>query len=138
MQSATQWVIAIISAAIGSAVLAQLNQAATPFDPTSFAIILIVAIGNVILAGKSATSNVNDDDEPYDGDPEEGTVKWFNTSKGFGFITRDDGSDIFVHHRSIRGQGNGRRRLIEGQRVTFVEGLGEKGPQADNVRTVRS
>lgn len=61
-----------------------------------------------------------------------GTVKWFNDSKGFGFITQDDGSaDVFVHFSSI--QGNGFRSLAEGQRVTFDVQQGAKGLQASNV-----
>lgn len=62
---------------------------------------------------------------------ETGTVKWFNTNKGFGFITRDNGDDVFVHFRSIRGQGH--RTLIEGQRVEFNVTKGEKGLQAEDV-----
>lgn len=62
---------------------------------------------------------------------ESGTVKWFNTNKGFGFITRDTGDDVFVHFRSIRGQGH--RTLIEGQRVEFNVTKGEKGLQAEDV-----
>jgi len=62
---------------------------------------------------------------------ESGQVKWFNTSKGFGFITRDDGSDVFVHFRAIREQG--RRGLREGQQVSFIVVEGDKGPQADDV-----
>lgn len=62
---------------------------------------------------------------------ESGEVKWFNTSKGFGFITRADGSDVFVHFRAIREEG--RRGLREGQRVSFVVIEGDKGPQADEV-----
>ena len=61
----------------------------------------------------------------------EGTVKWFNDSKGFGFITRDNGDDIFVHFRSIRGDGH--RVLRDGQRVEFVISEGEKGLQAEDV-----
>ena len=57
---------------------------------------------------------------------ERGTVKWFNVSKGYGFITRDAGGDVFVHFRSIRGQGRGRRSLNEGQTVEFVLSEGEK------------
>lgn len=60
-----------------------------------------------------------------------GTVKWFNETKGFGFIQRDNGSDLFVHFRSIVGQGY--KTLAEGQRVSFIEIAGQKGPQADNV-----
>jgi CspA family cold shock protein len=60
-----------------------------------------------------------------------GTVKWFNESKGFGFIQRENGSDLFVHFRSIVGQGF--KSLTEGQRVSFTEVSGQKGPQAENV-----
>jgi CspA family cold shock protein len=58
----------------------------------------------------------------------QGTVKWFNDSKGFGFITRDDGTDIFVHHTSI--QGNGFKSLAEGDNVSFDTEQGPKGLKA--------
>ena len=61
----------------------------------------------------------------------QGTVKWFNAEKGFGFITRDDGGDVFVHHTAIIGEGY--RRLDEGQKVSFDVTEGKKGPQASNV-----
>jgi CspA family cold shock protein len=60
-----------------------------------------------------------------------GTVKWFNTSKGFGFISRDQGDDIFVHFRAIRGEGH--RVLVEGQRVEFSVIQKDKGLQAEDV-----
>jgi CspA family cold shock protein len=61
-----------------------------------------------------------------------GTVKWFNESKGFGFITQDDGgSDVFVHFNAI--QGTGFKTLAEGQPVSFEVENGPKGPQASNV-----
>ena len=60
-----------------------------------------------------------------------GTVKWFNDSKGFGFITTEDGSDVFVHHTSIVG--NGFKSLAEGEQVTFDVEQGPKGPKAVNV-----
>jgi CspA family cold shock protein len=64
----------------------------------------------------------------------EGTVKWFNAEKGFGFIAVDGGQDVFVHFSAI--QGDGYKSLEEGQRVEFDVTQGQKGPQADQVRVV--
>ena len=61
----------------------------------------------------------------------EGTVKWFNASKGFGFIEQDNGNDVFVHHSAIQGEGY--KSLDEGQRVSFDIVDGPKGPAAENV-----
>ena len=63
-----------------------------------------------------------------------GTVKWFNESKGFGFIAREDGEDVFVHHTAI--QGSGFKTLAEGQSVTFDVDKGPKGLRAINVVTL--
>lgn len=60
-----------------------------------------------------------------------GTVKFFNEAKGFGFITREDGPDVFVHFSAI--QGDGFKTLAEGQQVSFTVTQGQKGPQAENV-----
>jgi len=67
-------------------------------------------------------------------DMQTGTVKWFNDEKGYGFISRDNGSDVFVHFRSIVGEG--RKTLIENQQVEFVVVDGQKGPQADRVTPI--
>lgn len=61
----------------------------------------------------------------------QGTVKWFNESKGYGFITADEGKDVFVHYSAIMGDGF--KTLAEGQKVSFEIVNGEKGPQAANV-----
>lgn len=76
-----------------------------------------------------ATSNSSDPDR------EKGHVKWFDSSKGYGFITREMGEDIFVHFRSIKG--NGYRSLREGQPVEFIVTQGSKGPQAEDIHVVK-
>jgi CspA family cold shock protein len=65
---------------------------------------------------------------------EQGTVKWFNDAKGYGFISRQNGEDVFVHHTAI--QANGFRTLKEGQAVQFEVTKGKKGLQAENVQVL--
>ena len=60
-----------------------------------------------------------------------GTVKWFNESKGFGFIAQENGADVFAHFSAIKSEGF--KTLAEGQRVEFTLSQGQKGPQADNI-----
>lgn len=64
-----------------------------------------------------------------------GTVKWFNDQKGYGFIAREDGDDVFVHFSAI--EGSGFRSLMEGDRVEFSVEQGEKGPAAAHVRRIQ-
>ncbi|MBK1886670.1 cold-shock protein [Marinobacter sp. DY40_1A1] len=84
---------------------------------------------------QSSNQNYDDGEADYDDDSpegdEEGTVKWFNVKKGFGFIVRDSGDEVFVHFRAIRG--SGRRVLRQGQLVRFSVVDADKGLQADNV-----
>lgn len=91
--------------------------------------------GSKQSSNQNSGQNYNDDDDGYDDDSpegdEEGTVKWFNVKKGFGFIVRDSGDEVFVHFRAIRG--SGRRVLRQGQLVRFSVVDADKGLQADNV-----
>jgi CspA family cold shock protein len=65
---------------------------------------------------------------------EKGTVKWFNNEKGFGFIEREQGGDVFVHYKAIKSEGY--RSLTEGQRVEFTVTQGQKGLQAEEVSVI--
>ncbi len=93
----------------------------------SFASILIASILSAKIGGSASTHSSVE----ISGDQERGTVKWFNAAKGFGFITRENGEDVFVHFRSIQGKGH--RSLGEGQAVIFSVAEGEKGLQAVDV-----
>jgi len=96
---------------------------------TSFISILAACF----LVSIGGSSHVYNDGEIGDG-REVGTVKWFNAAKGFGFITRENGDDVFVHFRSIQGKGH--RSLGEGQRVAFEVTDGDKGLQAIEVCSI--
>ncbi len=93
----------------------------------SFVSILIASI----IATKTISSKSGSSSVVISGDQERGTVKWFNAAKGFGFITRENGEDVFVHFRSIQGKGH--RSLGEGQAVIFSVAEGDKGLQAVDV-----
>ena len=99
-------------------------------------ILLLICVGTVLHAVINIQSFNPSVSENYDdSDRETGTVKWFNVTKGFGFITRDQGDDVFVHYRAIRGDGH--RTLTEGQRVEFVVVEKDKGLQAEDVIAAR-
>ena len=96
-----------------------------PLWITSFISVFLASLLSVKLAARSnGRTRVSSGQEI-------GTVKWFNAAKGFGFITRENGDDVFVHFRSIQGKGH--RSLGEGQRVVFSITEGEKGLQAVDV-----
>ena len=100
-----------------------------PDTPASIAELLIIVVAIYI-----ATLLSNLTSQAASTPQETGTVKWFNTKKGYGFITRDQGDDVFVHFRNIVG--DGRRAVSEGQRVSFIVIPGDKGLQADQVSAV--
>ena len=89
---------------------------------------------NPSSVASTKSSNSGSRSSNSDSSKESGTVKWFNIKKGYGFITRDQGDDIFVHYRNI--EGNGRKAVSEGQRVKFFVTDGDKGLQADEVEAL--
>lgn len=127
-------ILSAIIAAISTYVLQGITEPGT-VDLQSFDTVVFVAL--FVACAISAIISPSMDSIPaisasFGGNREKGQVKWFNVSKGYGFITRESGEDVFVHFRSIEGRG--RRALFEGQAVEFTVSDGEKGPQADNVR----
>ena len=103
---------------------------------------IVTSLASQFVGGESYSDAEHEHDHDHDDDDggerrydssdrETGTVKWFNVRKGYGFITRDAGDDVFVHFRNI--EGSGRRAIEEGQRVSFVVTDGDKGLQADEV-----
>ncbi len=97
-------------------------------DIASLLVIIVAIFVSTFLHGPSPSLNAESSEQ------ETGTVKWFNVKKGYGFITRDQGDDVFVHYRNI--EGGGRRGINEGQRVSFIVINGDKGLQADEVTTI--
>ena len=138
-------IISLVIAAVASTVTTLLQGGTVP-DLVSMAAFAIATLATALIVGGPATAPraaagtaaARPDAgkpapvaAPSGAEREEGQVKWFNVSKGFGFITKDDGEEIFVHFRSIRGEG--RRSLRDGQRVSFVVAQSDKGPQAEDV-----
>lgn len=122
---------AIIAAAIAAAVT-------TFFYTIENAYLQVAAIFVCILGFKFIADRLPEQFSLPSRNTEIGQVKWFNVSKGFGFITRKNGEDIFVHYRCVRANGRGRRVLEDGQTVRFEIGEGDKGPQAENVRPIKA
>ena len=100
-----------------------------------FGFILVSVYVGAMVSQVGSVGDDSESEEDEDDDREQGTVKWFNSSKGFGFLTMENGDDVFVHYRAIRGRG--RRFLVEGQLVRFYVTEGEKGKQAENVSIIR-
>jgi CspA family cold shock protein len=145
-------IISLVIAIVASTVATLLQDGSIP-DLLLLATFSVATVATALLVSPSAnTSTSGNTSKPAapgsdpgskkparrttadDSAREQGQVKWFNVSKGFGFITKDDGEEIFVHFRSIRGEG--RRSLRDGQRVSFVVAQSDKGPQAEDVEGV--
>ena len=139
MPFVVQLVLAIIIA-IATAAIFNLQQGEAIFQPATaiaFSVATLITLFISRLGSGSAKPGAKKPAKPAKKagkGNEEGTVKWFNASKGFGFITRDNGEDIFVHQRSLAD--SNRRSLRQGQRVSFGIVDSEKGPQAADVDVV--
>jgi CspA family cold shock protein len=137
-------VISLCSAIVAYFIIHQVQQQNLGDTSTAIATVLIIFVGVLVGAfsgGKGRTrASASGATKSTSGggstneDAETGTVKWFNIKKGYGFITRDSGDDVFVHYRNIVG--DGRRSISDGQRVSFIVVDGDKGLQADEVETI--
>ena len=135
-------IISLIISVIASVASIQTHATTTSFAD-SFALLITASYAKLwaisfisifiasLIAVKFTSSASGNSNITISGDQERGTVKWFNAAKGFGFITRENGEDVFVHFRSIQGKGH--RSLGEGQPVIFSIAEGEKGLQAVDV-----
>lgn len=109
----------------------QLIKAYVAIAAAVFVLLLVATLTvNALAPRRRATAFA----EAEDDDREVGEVKWFNVNKGYGFITRDDGDDVFVHFRAIRGRGH--RTLVEGQKVRYYVVENDRGLQADDVTII--
>jgi len=152
--SGNQIIRSIIASAIAATLipflLSKFAGTTIAFDASVLVIIFVVVFAGcaftALTAGADAKlaqtdqqengAEYDDEEEDEDDEREHGTVKWFNVSKGFGFITRENGDDVFVHFRNIRGRGH--RSLSEGQNVKFHTRDSDKGLQAEDVSILRS
>jgi CspA family cold shock protein len=136
MSLITKLIISLVVAVIAST-LTTLVLSGQLFNPQMLLAFFIATTATALLMRDKASfsasniENINQTQSTSDASRDRGTVKWFNVSKGFGFITKDDGEEIFVHFRSIRGEG--RRGLRDGQTVSFIVTESDKGPQAEDV-----
>ncbi len=129
----------IVSFASTVAVFFALNAVQGLGEQKDIATFAIIFIGTALAVFLSPSSNsTSGTTSGITSASETGTVKWFNVKKGYGFITRDSGDDVFVHYRNITdaGKGNGRRGIADGQRVKFIVVDGDKGLQADEVEAI--
>lgn len=144
MKSIYRLILSIILTAIAIGVLklacSSTGAEHADCEPAIFVILFIaIALASFIsplirVKAAKASSGKKVKKASRGGNRERGTVKWFNVSKGYGFVTRENGEEIFVHFRSIRGEG--RRVLREGDSIEFTVSQGDKGPQAEDVEAL--
>ena len=122
-----------IAIGVAAALAASSVMGGPLFNPVLIALFCAATVITAFVTGSAAkpASESIPEVAAGDSDRENGTVKWFNVTKGFGFVIRESGEEIFVHFRSIRGEG--RRGLRDGQAVSFVVAETDKGPQAEDV-----
>lgn len=133
----TQILLSLASAGAATFAITQMQLSGLALGSAIAVATLVTPLLRQLGGSSSTPSNAGSADFSSDysndnGDREEGEVKWFNVSKGFGFIRRDNDEEIFVHFRSIRDN-KGRRGLKDGQRVTYRVVESDKGPQAEDV-----
>jgi len=102
-----------------------------PYD-TLAALILMALVGSVTASISVSKPQATVSKKRKSGKRTQGSIKWFNGTKGFGFITGDNGTEVFVHFRSVEGLG--KRSIKPGQRVSYVTRTGDRGPQAEEVQ----
>ena len=127
-------VIGLIAYAISELALTDgIHIPSTVPEISLLVLFIATSFASQLVGGSSSESESESESESSysSSDREMGTVKWFKVRKGYGFITRDAGDDVFVHFRNI--EGSGRRSIEEGRRVSFVVTDGDKGLQADEV-----
>ena len=126
---------AAVLALLGTALIVIASSMTSAYDPQIATSLLSIFTFLVLLVVVYADRNLKKARRVVPTGPRvNGTVKWFNVSKGYGFITQEGGDDVFVHYRSLRDQD--RYGVKEGMDVTFVLGRSGKGPQAEDVAKV--
>ncbi len=137
-------VVSALAAVLIPVLLAAVAKVEVALSVPVLAVVFAVVLAASIASGwgvkpQTRATEMDMGEEEYDDENdarETGQVKWFNVSKGFGFITRENGDDVFVHFRNIRGRGH--RSLTEGQQVRFNVRESDKGLQAEDVSVSRT
>jgi CspA family cold shock protein len=124
------WLIGLFAQWVGGESSGQLSL--LEYSVAAAAVFLLMLVATLVVGALGAPST--DRIEIEDDGREIGEVKWFNVNKGYGFITRDSGEDVFVHFRAIRGHGH--RTLAEGQKVKYHISRNDRGLQADDVTVI--